>query len=72
MTTETKLLKPAPVERGVMPSEIKISDYPADFIPAGAVEILGVDIAPGGDCTVKGFYDPRTGEYHIQEVVHNA
>lgn len=51
--------------------KIEISDYPSDFIPEGAVVILGVDYSKDGDCTVKGFYDPKTGEYHIQEVVHN-
>lgn len=52
-----------------VPNE-KVSDCPTDFIPAGAKIIIGVDMADD-DCTVKGFYDPKTGEYHIQEVVHN-
>ena len=53
-------------------SKIKMSDCPADFIPAGAEIIIGVDMARDSDTTVKGFYDPATGEYHIQEVVHNG
>lgn len=52
-------------------SKIKVSDYPTDFIPAGAEAIIGVDYSEDGDCTVRGFYDPNTGELHIQEVVHN-
>lgn len=52
---------------------IKTSDYPEDFIPAGGKIIIGVDLASkDGDCTVKGFYDPKMGEYHIQEVAHNT
>ena len=51
----------------------KASDYPADFVPKGAEVFIAVDPAyPDGDCTVKGFYDQKTGEFHIQEVVHNA
>lgn len=53
-----------------VPNE-KGSGCPTDFIPAGAKIIIGVDMAKDGDCTMKGFYDPKTGEYHIQEVVHN-
>lgn len=46
---------------------IKTSDYPSDFIPAGAKVFVGVDYgSPDGDYTVKGFYDPKTGEIHIQ------
>lgn len=52
-------------------SKIKESGHPSDFIPAGAVTILGVDVSKDGDYTVKGFHDPATGEYHVQEVVHN-
>ena len=52
------------------PSWIKISDYPANFLPAGTIAID--QASEKGDFTVKGFYDPNTGEYHIQEVVHNA
>lgn len=51
---------------------IKVSDYPSDFIPAGAMTIIGRDLSEEGDCTVKVFYDPSTGEYHIQEILHNA
>lgn len=50
-------------------SNIKVSDYPADYIPAGAEIIIGGDYSKDGCCTVKGFYDIKTGEYHIQEVV---
>jgi hypothetical protein len=52
------------------PRWIKASDYPTDFLPAGSIAID--QASENGDCTVKGFYDPKTGEYHIQEVVHNA
>ncbi len=52
------------------PSWIKTSDYPTDFLPAGSIAID--QASENGDCTVKGFYDPKTGEYHIQEVVHNV
>lgn len=46
----------------------KASDCPRDFIPAGAEIFVGVDRgSPDGDYTVKGFYDPKTGELHIQE-----
>ena len=51
------------------PSWIKASDYPANFLPSGSIAID--QASENGDCTVKGFYDPETGEYHIQEVVHN-
>ena len=51
------------------PSWIKTSDYPTNFLPAGSIAID--QASENGDCTVKGFYDPATGEYHIQEVVHN-
>ena len=51
---------------------IKISEYPADFVPKGAEVFVGVDQgSPYGDCTVKGFYDPNTGAFHIQELVPN-
>jgi hypothetical protein len=52
------------------PSWIKTSDYPANFLPANTIAID--QASEDGDCTVKGFYDPATGEYHIQEVVYNA
>ncbi len=51
------------------PSWIKTSDYPPNFLPAGSIAID--QASENGDCTVKGFYDPKTGEYHIQEVLHN-
>ena len=51
---------------------IKISEYPADFIPNGCKVFVGFDTAsPNGDCTVKGFYSPITGEIHIQEIDSN-
>jgi len=43
--------------------------YPVNFIPVGAEMVVGVDTAGGVDTTVRGFYDPATGEYHIQEIV---
>lgn len=52
------------------PSWIKTSDYPKNFLPAGSIVID--QASENGDCTVKGFYDTKTGEYHIQEVVHNG
>ena len=57
------------VERFIDPSWIKTSDWPANIIPAGAIAID--QASEDGDCTVKGFYDPATGEFHIQEVLHN-
>ena len=56
----------------INPSWIKTSDYPADFLPAGSIAIDQASEDGDYTCTVKGFYDPATGEYHIQEVVHNA
>ena len=56
---------------GVFKKEwFKVSECPSDFIPFGAAVIIGVDRAsPDGDCTVKGFYDPKTKEFHIQELL---
>lgn len=51
-------------------SWIKTSEYPSNFLPAGSIAIN--QASEDGECTVKGFYDPATGEYHIQEVVHNG
>ena len=55
-------------------SKIKFDTVPANWIPSGAVIIEGWDRSVGKDenCTVKGFFDPQTGEYHIQEIVHSA
>lgn len=50
------------------PAWIKTSDWPANIIPAGAIVID--QASENGDCTVKGFYEPATGEFHIQEVLH--
>lgn len=52
------------------PSWIKTSDYPPNVLPAGSVAIE--QASEDGDFTVKGFYDPATGEYHIQEIVHHS
>lgn len=51
--------------------KIQVSDYPAGVVPSGAVPIIGVDFSKDGFCTVKGFYDPKTGKHHIQEIFHN-
>ena len=53
-------------------TKIKTSEFPANFIPAGAKEFVFEDKSEGGICTIKGFYDPTTGEQHIQEMVHNV
>lgn len=45
----------------------KISEYPPNFLPAGSIAIDQGN--EDGDYTVKGFYDPKTGEYHIQEEI---
>jgi hypothetical protein len=57
-------------DRFIDSSLIKISEYPPNFLPAGSIAIS--QASENGDYTVKGFYDPATGECHIQEVVHNA
>lgn len=47
---------------------LRKSEYPSDFIPAGAELFIGFDRgSDDGDYTVKVFYDPKTGETHIQE-----
>jgi len=52
---------------------IKASDYPENFVPNQARIFVGVDMGSSdGDYTVKGFYDPATGEFHIQECGANA
>ena len=48
----------------IAPHEIITSDWPANIIPAGA-RILSAHEA---GCTVKGFFDPATGQIHIQEI----
>lgn len=53
-------------------SLIKTSDCLSDFIPSDALIIYGVDYSKDGDSTVKGFFDPLTDEYHIQEVIRNT
>ena len=48
-----------------------LSPYPKDYIPKGGAIFIGVDMAKdGSDCTVKGFKDPETGEWHIQEITY--
>jgi hypothetical protein len=47
------------------PKLIKLSEYPTNFIPDGAITI-GTTIE---GCTIKGFYDHATEEYHIQEFI---
>ena len=55
------------------PAWIKWSNVPADFIPSGAVIIGGSDcMGVNEDYTLKGFFNPSTGEYHIQEIAHNV
>jgi hypothetical protein len=49
------------------PELIKISKYPSNFLPANSIEINQTN----NECTVKGFYDPITKEYHIQEMIMN-
>lgn len=54
-------------------TKIKISDYPENYIPNGAQIIVAYDEGSKyGDCSIKAFFDPKTGEYHIQEVVYNV
>ena len=46
---------------------LKVSEYPANFIPAGGRIVVGVDPAkPGSDCSVTGFY--KDGVLHVQEI----
>ena len=49
-------------------SLIKTSDYPSYILPVGSIAIDQAE--ENGDFTVKGFYDPKTGEFHIQEIIH--
>lgn len=46
---------------------VKISEYPPNFIPAGAIAISETE----DGCTVKGFFDRTTEETHIQEVIYD-
>jgi hypothetical protein len=50
-------------------SLIKTSNYPYNLIPSGSIMID--QASEDGDCTIKGFYDTKTGKYHIQEMVYN-
>ena len=52
------------------PFFVKTSEYPQNFLPAGSIAIC--QSSEDGDCTVKGFYDPKTGEFHIQEFVTDS
>ena len=49
---------------------IKISEYPADFLPKGCDAFIGIDCGEG-DVTVKGFYNAETEEWHIQDIEDN-
>jgi hypothetical protein len=53
----------------INPTRIKISEYPPNVLPAGSVVLN--QTSEDGTCTVKGFYGPKSGETHIQEVIHN-
>lgn len=46
------------------------SKYPKDFIPADAKCIIGIDESKDGDCTVKGFFDPKENKVYIQEIIY--
>lgn len=49
-----------------------LSEYASNFIPKDAKIFLVTGHGSlDGDCTVKGFYDPKTGKYHIQEIMPN-
>lgn len=49
-------------------SLVRPSEYPSNFIPSGADAFVGYDKSiKGSDYTVKGFYDPKKKEFHIQE-----
>lgn len=49
------------------------SPVPSDVIPAGCEPVIEVDYAKdGADCTVRGFFDPETGEFHVQDVSYSA
>jgi hypothetical protein len=47
-------------------------DENKERIPEGVQLIIGVDHSKDGDTTVYGYYDPATGEYHIQEVIETT
>lgn len=40
-----------------------------EFLPAGAIAIDRASDDGNRTCTVKGFYDPATGELHLQDVL---
>ena len=46
---------------------VPVSDWPPNVIPAGATPVS--QTSEDGTYTLKGFYDPATGELHIQEEV---
>jgi hypothetical protein len=51
---------------------VKISNCPSNVVPSDARIFVGFDPAsPDGECTVKGFVDRKTGEFHIQEIEYH-
>jgi hypothetical protein len=48
------------------PEDFKVSEYPEEYIPVGAIDIIGYDKASDAEYTVKGFF--LDGKYYIQEV----
>jgi hypothetical protein len=49
---------------------IKTSKFPKDFIPSDGIEFIQSD--ENNECTIKGFYERKTGVTHIQEIEHNT
>jgi hypothetical protein len=65
----------AAYERRAMMQGLIVSplfDENKERIPEGAQLTIGVDHSKDGDTTVYGYYDPATGEYHIQEVIETT
>lgn len=54
-----------PRPRFIDPAWLKTSNIPANLIPAGCT---AVSQSSEDGRTVKGFYDPKDGVMHIQEV----
>ena len=48
---------------------VKTSEFPQDFIPSDGVACRQSD--ENNECTIKGFYDRKTGVTHIQEIEHH-
>ena len=58
----------AKMETLIKEKNIKISNYPTNVIPKNVIAFIGVDEGSGDYTTeVKGFFDPITKEFHIQE-----